>query len=234
MSRPMTLILGMSLRRRRERLAPMKPAAPVTSIVLFLRSILLIVFFFYGFVGLEVADVVAGGGHEVGVEWGVAGEPGGEGAGGVGAAAVGEGFGDAADVGGAVDVEWWDGKVAFGVLGFLFVGGDEPVGVAGGDAGCLLFVEFGFGVAHDAGGAFGAGEVDEALEAEVEEVVAGGDEEVVVDAEGVDGEFDVGYGAEAVVVVGGAVVENDDWIFKFLFCFPVVEVIDEFMVADNY
>lgn len=177
---------------------------------------------------------MAGGGHEIGVERGVAGEPGGERAGGIRAATISEGLGDAPDIDGAIDVEWRDGKVAFGLPGFLFVGGYERVGVAGDNTGFLLFLQFCLGVAHNAGGAFDTGKVDKAMEAEVEEVIAGGDEEIIIEAEGVNGKFDVGNGTEAVVVVRGAVVKDGNRVGEVLPGFPVVEVADEFVVADHY
>lgn len=52
--------------------------------------------------------------------------------------------------------------------------------------------------------------VDERAEGEVEYVVGGEEEDVVVGGECVEGEEEVADGSEAVFVVGGAVVDYGD------------------------
>ena len=71
--------------------------------------------------------------------------------------------------------------MALGLGGFFFHRKDQTVCIDFGDAGFVEFGFVGFVVAHDAGGALGPGVVEEFAEAEGEEVVAGHDEEVVID-----------------------------------------------------
>ncbi len=159
---------------------------------------------------IQTPDVEPRAGHGPGMDGGAIYEVVGEVARGVGAAAVGEGGEDEREVFFAVDVEGRDGPVGDGDLRLFLHLEDAHLGVDFDDAGALEFVDFRFVVAHNHGSAFAVEFFDEAPEAEVEEVVGGKDEEVVVDAVGFDGEDQVADGAEAGGVGGGAVVEDAD------------------------
>ncbi len=128
---------------------------------------------------LQVPNIIAAAGHLPGVNRSLIAEPGDEAAGGVGAAAGGDGLGDAGHVAGSDVVEGRAAPVALGLGGFLFHREYAVVPVHFGDAGFVEAGFVGFVVAHYAGCAFCAGVVEEVAEAEGEEVVAGHDEEVV-------------------------------------------------------
>ena len=135
---------------------------------------------FDGLVALEGADVVTVTGHLVGIDGGLGGEPGDEAAGGVDATAAVDAFLDESGVLTGVVVEGRDAPVALGVGGFLLHGEDTSVGIDLGDTGlvqpCLVVLV----VAHHTGDVLLFGKTDEVTQAEVEEVVAGHDEEVIV------------------------------------------------------
>ena len=135
---------------------------------------------FDGLVAFEGADVVTATGHLVGVDGGLGGEPGDEAAGGVDATAAVDAFLDESGVLTGVVVEGGDAPVALGVGGLLLHGEDATVGIDLGHTGlvepCLVVLE----IAHHAGGVLLLGKADEVAQAEVEEVVTGHDEEVIV------------------------------------------------------
>ena len=162
-----------------------------------------------GMVAVKVADVVAGTGHLEGVDGGLRAEPGDETAGGIDAAAGLDADTDEAGIGAGVVVEGGDAPVALRLGGLLFHREDEVVVHLGNTAlaesllGLLV-------VAHDAGGGFPAGVAHEVDQTEREQIVAGNDQEVVVELTLVDGKLDVAHGTETGLVGRGAVVEHGD------------------------
>ncbi len=85
---------------------------------------------------------------------------------------------------------------------------DAKIGVDFDDAGSLEFVDLGLVVAHNHRGAFFLEGFHEAAEAEVEDIVGCDDQQVFVEAIGVDGQDQVADGAEAGFV-GECVVGQD-------------------------
>ena len=122
-----------------------------------------------------------------------------------------------------IDIEWRAAPVALGLGGFLFHREDAVIGIDLCHTALVELLLIGLIVAHDAGCAFLCGIVEELAEAKGEEVVAGHDEEVVVEgftiygftiyylASYFNGELDVADGSKAGVVGGGAVVDDGDW-----------------------
>ena len=131
------------------------------------------------FVGVEGADVEAGAGHLVGMEGGLGSEIVGEIAGGIAAAAVVQTVEDKGEILFHVDVERGHGPMALGLLGFFLHAEHLSVGIYLDNACALEFGNVGLVMAHDAGCGFLTGEIDEALERKVEEIVGGGDEDVL-------------------------------------------------------
>lgn len=185
----------------------------------------------YLLVTLQVADVVAFSGHFHGVYGCLGAEPCDVTAWCVGAAAVFDAFFDEVCVLACIVVEGWAAPVCFG-CGRLFGHAQYAVLFVDGDDAALeeaLFVCF--PKAHDAGGLFLVGVVDEALQAEVQQVVAGDDEHVVVEVELFDGELYVADGSESCFV-GGCAVVHDGYFLWFCVC-PVLEVTGELVVGDD-
>ena len=91
------------------------------------------------------------------------------------AAAVVEAVEDEREVLLHVDIERRHGPVTLGMFGFLFHAEHLSVGVFLDDTRALKFLDRRLVVAHDTGCAFLLGEIHEALEREIEEVVGGGD-----------------------------------------------------------
>ena len=85
--------------------------------------------------------------------------------------------------------------MALGLGGLFFHREDQAVCIDFGDAGFVEFGFVGFVVPHNAGGALGCGIVEELLEAEGKEVVAGHNEEVRCPVgaghDGVDAQLDI-------------------------------------------
>ena len=119
----------------------------------------------------------------------------------------------------------------FGGGGLLGHAQDAVVCVDGNDAALEEFLVVGLPKAHDAGGLLLAGIAHETLQAEVQQVVAGNDEHVVVEMEQVDGKLYVAHGSEACLVGGGAVVHDSHLLS--LRCSPLLEVTGELMVRDD-
>ena len=67
--------------------------------------------------------------------------------------------------------------MALGMFRLFFHIEHFPIGIYLDDACTLKLGYVGLMVAHDAGGAFHLGKINEALEGEIEEVVGGGDQE---------------------------------------------------------
>ena len=142
------------------------------------------------------------------MDGGDAGEPGDETAGGVHAAAAVDALLDEGDIGTAVKVEGRAAPMA-ARLGRFFLHREDAVGVVDRrDTGLAEFLLRRFEIPHDAGRPLLPGVPHELYETEIQEVVSGDDEEVVVQPERVDGELDVAHGTEAGVVGGGAVVQD--------------------------
>lgn len=136
--------------------------------------------FLHGFVSGEGADVVAVAGHFVGIDRGLGGEPGDETAGGIGTTTAIDAFLDEMAGFAGVVVEGWDAPVALGGGWLLFHGEDQAVGIDLCDAGLMEAGVVGLVVAHDASGAFFFRKANERAEAEVQEIVAGHHQEVVI------------------------------------------------------
>ena len=133
-----------------------------------------------GLVTGEGADVVAATGHLVGVDGGLGGEPGDEATGGVNTTTAIDAFLDESGVLTGVVVEGGDAPMTLGVGGFLFHGEDATVSI---DLSNACLVESGLVflvVAHHTGSLLVLGVADEVAQAEVQEVVACHDEEVIV------------------------------------------------------
>ena len=160
----------------------------------------------------------------------LAGEPGDKTSGGVDPAAAVDADLNEGDILAAIVVERRAAPVALGVGGFFDHRQDQAVLIDRGDSRLAELLDRGLVVAHDAGRALRAGVVDKAHEAEIQQVVAGDDQEVVVQAQAVDGELDVADGAEAGFVGGGAVVEDGD---TFTFC-PFLKDPRELMIGNHH
>ena len=124
------------------------------------------------------------------------------------AAAVGDGAFDEGQVFAAVDVEWRDGPVGDRDFGLFLHLEDAEIRVDFDDTGALEFVDLGLVVAHNHRGAFLFEGFHEATEAEVEDIVGCDDQQVFVEAAGVDGQDQVADGAEAGFVGEGLVGKN--------------------------
>ena len=184
----------------------------------------------YFFIALQVADVIAAAGHLHGMDGGMAAEPGDEAAGGVGAAAVGDGCRDAGGIFSGVVVEGRAHPVALGLCGLLFHGHDAVAAVDFEHAALVEAFLIGFFEAHHARGLLPVCIAHEVLQAEVEHVVAGDDEHVAREAEAVHGKPDVAHGAEAGLVGRSSVIDHGD-----LLAFaggPLLEVAGKLVVAD--
>lgn len=184
----------------------------------------------YFFIALQVADVIAAAGHLHGVDGGMAAEPGDEAAGGVGAAAVGDGCRDAGGIFSGVVVEGWAHPMALGARGLLFHGHDAVAVVDFEHAALVEALLAGFFEAHHARGLLLVCIAHEVLQAEVEHVVAGDHEHVAREAEAVHGKPDVAHGAEAGLVGRRAVIDHGD--FLALACRPLLEMAGKLVVAD--
>lgn len=163
-----------------------------------------------GMVAVEVADVVAGTGHLEGMDGGLRAEPGDEAAGGIDAATGLDADTDEAGIGAGVVVEGGYAPVALGLGGLLFHREDEVVVVHLGNTALAEALLGLLVVAHDAGGGFPAGVAHEVDQTERQQVVAGNDQEVVVELTLVDGKLDVAHRTETGLVGRGAVVEHGD------------------------
>lgn len=184
----------------------------------------------YFLIALQVADVIAAAGHLHGMDGGMAAEPGDEAAGGVGAAAVGDGCRDAGGIFSGVVVEGRTHPVALGLCGLLFHGHDAVAAVDFEHATLVEAFLTGLMEAHHAAGTLGVGIAHEVLQTEVEHVVAGDDEHVAREAEAVHGKPDVAHGAEAGLVGRRAVIDHGD--FLALAGRPLLEVAGKLVVAD--
>lgn len=182
-------------------------------------------------VAFEIADVISAARHLHGMDCGLAAEPGDIAAGGVYAAACSDALGDAPGVLAGVDVERRTAPVGLGICRLLLHGEDAVVRVDLDDAALMEALVVGLVVAHDAGRTFCIRVSDEVGEAEVEDVVAGDDEELVVDALLVDGVLDVAHGAEAGLVGAGAVIDDGDALGAGLG--PFGEVLRKLVVGDD-
>lgn len=184
----------------------------------------------YFFIALQVADVIAAAGHLHGVDGGMAAEPGDEAAGGIGAAAVGDGCRDAGGIFSGVVVEGWTHPVALGLCGLFFHGHDAVAVVDFEHAALVEAFLIRFFEAHYAAGTLLVCIAHEVLQTEVEHVVAGDHEHVACKAEAVHGKADVAHGAEAGLVGRRAVIDHGD-----LLAFaggPLLEVAGKLVVAD--
>ena len=184
----------------------------------------------YFLIALQVADVIAAAGHLHGVDGGMAAEPGDEAAGGVGAAAVGDGCRDAGGIFCGVVVEGRTHPVALGPRGLLFHGHDAVGGIDFEHAALVKALLAGLMEAHHAAGTLLVCIAHEVLQAEVEHIVAGDDEHVTREAEAVHGKADVAHGAEAGLVGRRAVIDHGD--FLAFACRPLLEVAGKLVVAD--
>lgn len=184
----------------------------------------------YFLIALQVADVIAAAGHLHGMDGGMAAEPGDEAAGGVGAAAVGDGCRDAGGIFSGIVVEGRAHPVALGLCGFLFHGHDAVIVVDFKHAALVEAFLAGLLEAHHAAGTLGVSIAHEVLQTEVEHVVAGDDEHVAREAEAVHGKPDVAHGAEAGLVGRRAVIDHGD-LLAFA-CRPLLEVAGKLVVAD--
>ena len=146
----------------------------------------------------------------VGVDGFLIAEPFQEVAGGVWVAAAVQVCVDAREGGRGIDVEGGDAPFRFGLCRFFLEGDDAVVVVQLRNAPALAV----FRVFDDAHADIGRGVAfireDEVFKWELQDVVGGQDDDVVGDVVRVKGEPDVAHGAEAVVVGGGAVVEDVD------------------------
>lgn len=185
----------------------------------------------YFLIALQVADVIAAAGHLHGVDGGMAAEPDDEAAGGVGAAAVGDGCRDAGGIFSGVVVEGRAHPVALGARGLLFHGHDAVVAVDFEHAALVEAFLIRFFEAHHAAGTLLVGIAHKVLQAEVEHVVAGYHEHVAREAEAVHGKPDVAHGAEAGLVGRRAVIDHGDLLA--LACGPLLEVAGKLVVADH-
>ena len=94
-------------------------------------------------------------------------------------------------------------------------------------------------VPHDAGSSLLPGVLKEPYQAEIQHVVPGDDQQVVIQAQRVDGELDVAHGPEPGLVRGGPVVQDGD-LFRFLRFArndrrsPVFEDRGELVVGDDH
>lgn len=184
----------------------------------------------YFLIALQVADVIAAAGHLHGMDGGMAAEPGDEAAGGVGAAAVGDGCRDAGGIFSGIVVEGWTHPVALGLCGLLFHGHDAVVAVDFEHAALVKALLAGLMKAHHAAGTLGVCIAHEVLQTEVEHIVAGDDEHVAREAEAVHGKPDVAHGAEAGLVGRRAVIDHGD--FLTFAGGPLLEVAGKLVVAD--
>ena len=185
----------------------------------------------YFFIALQVADVIAAAGHLHGVDGGMAAEPGDEAAGGVGAAAVGDGCRDAGGIFSGVVVEGRAHPVALGLCGLFFHGHDAVIAVDFEHTALVEAFLIRFFEAHHARGLLLVCIAHEVLQTEVEHIVAGDDEHVAREAEAVHGKPDVAHGAEAGLVGRRAVIDHGD--FLAFACRPLLEVAGKLVVADH-
>lgn len=185
----------------------------------------------YFLIALQVADVIAAARHLHGVDGGMAAEPGDEAAGGVGAAAVGDGCRDAGGIFRGVIIERWTHPMALGLGGLLFHGHDAVGGVDFEHAALVKALLAGLVETHHAAGTLGVGIAHKVLQTEVEHIVAGDDEHVTCEAETVHGKPDVAHGAEAGLVGRRAVIDHGD-LLAFA-CRPLLEVVGKLVVADH-
>ena len=157
----------------------------------------------------------------------------GEIAGGILATAVFDCVADEGDILFKIYIEGWDSPVGFGVLWFLLHVEDAAVGIEFDDACALEFLDGWLVVAHDAGGGFLAGEVDEVAEGEEQEVIGCDNEEIIVNGELVEGEEEIADSTEAGFVGGGAIVDDGDGFRVVLFGSPLVEDGGELVVGND-
>ena len=184
----------------------------------------------YFLIALQVADVIAAAGHLHGVDGGMAAEPGDEAAGGVGAAAVGDGCRDAGGIFSGVVIEGRAHPVTLGLRGLLFHGHDAVAVVDFEHAALVEAFLVGLMEAHHAAGTLGVGIAHEMLQTEVEHIVTGDDEHVAREAEAVHGKPDVAHGAEAGLVGRSSVIDHGD-LLAFA-CSPLLEVAGKLVVTD--
>lgn len=121
----------------------------------------------YFLIALQIADVIAAAGHLHGMDGGMAAEPGDEAAGGVGAAAGGDGCRDAGGIFSGIVVEGGTHPVALGLCGLLFHGHDAVAVVDFEHAALVEALLAGLVETHHAAGTLGVGIAHKVLQTEV-------------------------------------------------------------------
>ena len=170
--------------------------------------------FFEAFFG---ADVEPDAWDAPGIDGGAGVEPLDETAGLVGVVAFGDVLADEGKGGLGIIVEGDAGQGAGWVLGFFFEEGDFAGGVEGNGVVFFDFFEAADIINGQNGGVASAAVAAKIFEALAEEVVAGDDDEIVLDVFAREDEVEVADGAEFVGVVGGAVVDDGEvrvWICR--------------------
>ena len=182
-------------------------------------------------VALQVADVVATARHLHSMDGCLGAEPGDVTTRGIYAAAALDAFLDEAGILLRIIIERRAAPVCLG-HGRLLDHVEYAVVLIDGDDTALLQTLFViFPETHDARGMLLVGIADELLQAEVEQIVTGNDEHVIIEAELVDGELYVANGSEAGLVGRGAVIHNSHPLR--LRSSPVLEVMGELVVGDD-
>ena len=185
----------------------------------------------YFFVTGEIADVITMAGHRPGIDLGLGAKPGNEATRGIRATTALNAFLDEMAVVPSVIIEGWHAPVALG-LGGLLLHGKKLVII--GYLGNATLMELGFVglvIAHDTGGVLRLAILDEVLQAEVQEVVSGHDQEVVVQLQLLDSKEDIFHCTQAGLVRGGTIVEDGNLVGTLRS--PVLEDMGELMVADD-
>ena len=149
---------------------------------------------------------------------------------GIEATAVGDGAFDEGQIFAAVDVERRDGPVGDRDFGLFLHLEEAKIGIDFDDAGALEFVDFGLVVAYNHRGALFFEGLHEAAKTEVEDIVGCDDQQVFVEAVGVDGQDQGADGAEAGFV-GESVVGQHFHIVSIL-C-PIFKDAGELAIGDD-
>jgi hypothetical protein len=129
---------------------------------------------------VQAANVEAAGGHGPSVHGGVLDHVVSKVAGGILATTVLHGVADEVEVFLPIYIKRWHCPVGLGVLRFLLHAEDTIVLVELYDTCALELLDGGLLMTHDAGGAFGFGEIDELLKAKEQQVVGSYHKKVIV------------------------------------------------------